>query len=217
MASAATTSAPSRRRFGAWGSSLPTLLVVLVALVALSAALAWRHRDDLALYRSHWQSTQPPFEARWDGLSAATTEAALKAHFSGLPLQCTEVPRVAGTFGDRICRAGLSRIDGVPALQLAAYFDTERLVTIAIDLPWWAHHAALRGLVAQFGAPASIDLRPVDGSVVVWRTRGGVVEMNRDPGLDPLKSGLLQWRADAPEEPPPQPTPQPGLPPAPGK
>ncbi|MDB5851292.1 MAG: hypothetical protein JWP29_5044 [Rhodoferax sp.] len=214
MASAPGPSASVTRRVGAWGSSLPTLLVVLVALAVLSAALAWRHRDDFAVYRAYWLSAQAPVEARFNALSATTTEAALQAHFNGLPLQCSDVPRVAGTYGDRICRAGLQRIDGVPALQLAAYFDTGRLVTVAIDLPWWAHHAALRQLVTQFGAPASIDLRPVEGSVVVWRTRSGAVDLNRDPGWDPLKPGLLQWHADAPDDLAPLTATPPATPPA---
>jgi hypothetical protein len=180
------------------GRSLPSLLLVLLALAVLSAALLWRHRTELSSYRAYLQDNRPTVEGRFEALSAASTEAALLRHFAGLALHCEATVPAAGALGDRLCRAPLGRLDGVPALQLAAYLDHDRLVTIAVDLPWWAHHAALRRLVEQYGAPLSMDLRPVEGSVVTWRTRGGAIELNRDPGWDPLKTGLLQWRADAP-------------------
>ena len=198
-------SAAPGRRGPARGRSLPSVLLVLLALAAVSAALLWRHRAELGGYRAYLQGDRPAVEARFEALSAASTAAVLRRHFAGLALRCEDAVPAAGALGDRLCRAPLSRLDSVPALQLAAYLDHDRLVTIAVDLPWWAHHAALRRLVEQYGAPLALDLRPVEGTVVTWRTRGGAIELNRDPGWDPLKTGLLQWRADAPVAPPGKP------------
>jgi len=202
MRSPSTHADPQR---GAWRRLLGAT-ALMAALLA--AGLLWRHSGDIGAYRRYFLDSRPVITVRFDALSGAMDEAGLQQYFSGLPLRCADVPRVPdanGRAGDRLCRADIDRVvdavgdrvGGVPAMQLSAMFDGGRLIAVRIDLPWWVHHAALRWLVAQLGAPASIDLRQVEGSTVAWRARAGVVELNRDPGWDPLKTSGLQWSADA--------------------
>jgi hypothetical protein len=171
--------------------------VVALVLLLLLAGLLWRHAGDLDGYRRYWLGQLPAASVRFNELSATTDEAALQKHLAGVPLRCISEPRERNTFGDRACSAGTSRLDDTPVLTLAAFFDQGRLVAIKADVPWWAHHTALRQLVAQFGAPEAIDPPAQARPVVQWRTRSGRVALEKTPGFDPLQPVTLQWRADA--------------------
>ncbi len=171
---------------------------VLLGAALLGAGLLWHHRADIDAYRRYFVDERPVASPRFDALSASMDEAALQQHFAGLPLRCISEPRERNTLGDRVCWADISRIDAVPAMQLKAFFDQGRLAYMAIDLPWWAHHAALSQVVAQFGGPEGMNLPPAAERVVQWRTRSGRLKLERDPGYDPLRTIALQWRADAP-------------------
>ncbi|APW36696.1 hypothetical protein RD110_05395 [Rhodoferax koreense] len=170
---------------------------ILLILLLLAAGLAWRHRGDADAYRRHFLQAQPAASPRFDELSSAMDEAALQRHLAGVPLRCISETRERQTLGDRVCWADIARVDAVPAMQFAAYFNRGRLAYVAIDLPWWAHHAALRQAMAQLGAPEAIDAKTAAQPAVQWRTKGGRLRLNRDPGFDPLATSALQWRADA--------------------
>lgn len=168
----------------------------LLVILLLAGGLLWRHSGDIDGYRRYFLDAQPVASPRFDDLSAAMDEAALQKHLTGVPLRCISEPRERNTLGDRVCWADIARVDAVPAMQFAAFFNQGHLVYVAIDLPWWAHHAALRQAMAQFGAPESIDQKPVDAPLVQWRTSQGRLKLNRNPGYDPLATSALQWRAD---------------------
>ena len=120
------------------------LKIVALVLLLLLAGLLWRHAGDLDGYRRYWLDQLPAASPRFNELSAAMDEAAVQKHFAGVPLRCISESRERNTLGDRVCWADISRLDEIPAMQLAAFFDQGRLVYIKVDVPWWAHHAALR-------------------------------------------------------------------------
>lgn len=169
--------------------------VVALVLLLLLAGLLWRHAGDLGMYSGYLLERRPVAKLGINELSPLLDEAALQKHVAGVPLRCT---------GElRVCRADISRMDNVPAMQLAAFFDQGRLVNLQVDVPWWAHHAALRQLVTQFGAPEALYPATAARPQVQWRTRGGWVTLQKSPGFDPLQPVALQWRADVPKPPAP--------------
>ncbi|MDB5893585.1 MAG: hypothetical protein JWQ88_1116 [Rhodoferax sp.] len=173
------------------------LLCGLLSLAALAlAALLWRHQADLPAYRGVVFGGDPAITTRFETLSSAVDEAALQKTFAGLAWHCATEAQPGDSNAERVCRADIGRADGVAAMQLAASLREGRLAGLTMRVPWWAHHAALRQLVARFGAPAAIDPKTGADTAVLWRLPGGWLGLDRRPGFDPLATSRLQWRAD---------------------
>jgi hypothetical protein len=140
------------------------------------------------------EASRPPGRHGDGGGSSATDPT---AGIGAADAAVADADADAAAPGDRVCIGAISRVDDLPALQLAARFGRGELLEVAFALPWWAHHAAVRQQVARLGAPVSMDTATAARPMVRWRLPGGWIEQDRNPGYDPLKASLLRWRADA--------------------
>lgn len=188
--SASATGARARRAFRT--VSLLTVLAVLAV-----ATLLARHLNQVDGYRHYLLDERPAISLRLAQLSPAMDEAAVARHFAGLPLRCVDASPPLDPLVDRVCRVDISRADGIPAMRLAIDFNQGHLVAASVDLPWWSHRTALRQLLARCGPPESMEVDQAAKRVVQWRSGSGPVQLDREPGWDPLVSLALRWRADA--------------------
>ncbi|MFZ4287874.1 hypothetical protein [Variovorax sp. HJSM1_2] len=185
---------PLLLRLGVWGYLGLALLLGLWAEV-------WQHSgmvnptepaDDVALVARHFTHGEKPVAMRYAQLSAQMDEAALKAHFDGLPLGCAPAQHQPS---QTECLATPDQVDGVSALQLRLLLADGHLSEATVLLPWWRHHTALRALLRDLGAAHALSPENEPQPQIIWRVPGGEVRLNRAPGFDPLHASRIVWRA----------------------
>ncbi len=116
--------------------------------------------------------------------------AALARALGRAPLRCQPQP------GGQVCTATLAASDALPAGELRALWRDGQLAQVRIELPWRVHHAAVRALVAQLGAPDRFDAQapsPYDPAMVAWQGPQGTSGIARVPGWNPARPTLLLW------------------------
>lgn len=167
--------------------------------VAIAAVVTVTSLPRLHVYLKYWGAQSPSTSVPYATFSADMDENAVRAAMPALSLTCIAEDKARNGLGDRVCYSSLQRADDAPALTLAFFFDHGRLAHAVLQVPWWGHHATVRSLVGRLGMPEAIQDEPVRGSrLVQWRVRGGLVEMNRDPGWNPLGWSAVYWKAERP-------------------
>lgn len=124
-------------------------------------------------------------------LDGGMDPAALARTLGRLPLHCQ--PQPAG----QACTAPVAAGDALPAGELRALWRDGQLVQVRIELPWWAHHAAVRALLAQLGAPDRFDDRapsPAQPALLAWQSPQGTAGIGRAPGWNPARPTVLSWQ-----------------------
>lgn len=165
----------------------------LGGLVAAAVLVGVRHLPQSHVYLKSWGASSPRIQMPWAALSTAMDERALLAALP-MPVRCIDDAKASNGLGDRVCYASVDAVDGAPALTVAFFLDAGRLAQATVQLPWWGHHAMARQLVQRLGAPVAIQDEPVKGSrLVQWRLPNGSVNLNRDPGWDPLAWSAVLW------------------------
>lgn len=182
------------------GLAIAGLGAVLLAL----AVLLWAGRAELPEHLARWSAHGQRASASigYVRLSAELDATALGQHLGGLPLQCR--PLEDGS----ICEAALAQADGVPATRLRATWhraaQQNRLQTLEILVPWWAHHRSAAMLTQRLGPPSGNEALAASGerlAVLTWNLPQGRVLMARAPGWNPWRWSTLRW--SAPGTPPP--------------
>jgi hypothetical protein len=164
-----------------------SVLILLVTAAALLVALNW---NVLHVYRKYFLQDWPEARMPWAQLSPEMDEAAAKALFKGLPLFCFDDRT---SLGQRSCYAAVSKVDGYPALTVALFFRNGRLSVATVHVPWWDHDKAVEALSARLGpsrlarAGGSLD------ELRRWDVAGGIVDMNKDQGLNVLQWSAVVW------------------------
>lgn len=168
----------------------------VLAVVVLAAVVVIANLPRMHVYLKHWGASSPRIASPFTGLSGDMDEKALRAALPDLSLRCMAEDKARNGLGDRACFASVDAVDGAPALTAAFFLDSGRLVHAVVHVPWWGHHAAARSLVSRFGMPEAADSEPVRGvRLMQWRLASGLVEINRDPGWDPLGWSAMYWMA----------------------
>jgi hypothetical protein len=171
----------------------------VLGVIAIGAASLVVNLPRIHVYLKYWGAASPRIANPFAALSGDMDEKALRAALPELSLRCIAEAKAVNGLGDRVCYSSVDRIDGAPALTVAFFLDSGRLAHAVVQVPWWGHHAAARSLVTRFGMPEAIQDTPVRGSrLVQWRLASGLVEINRDPGWDPLGWSALYWKAERP-------------------
>lgn len=175
-----------------------------LALLALTAALAcivilalWAGRDEFGKHRAYLLGEDGArLTLDYAALSPATSEAALQRQLAPADWRCTDAEG-----GDaRICEAALAQANGVAAARLRVTLRQDRLQQAEVFVPWWAHHAMARALIAQLGAPSTFDAAPPapdQPRTIAWAFGQGTLRIARDPGWNPWHWTVLRWAADA--------------------
>ncbi|MBK0394744.1 hypothetical protein [Ramlibacter algicola] len=165
----------------------------LGGLAVVAAVVVIRHLPQSHVYLKSWGARSPRIEMPWDVLSTAMDERALKAAMP-MPLRCIDEAKESNGLGDRVCYTPVDAVDGVAALTVAFFLDEGRLAQATVQLPWWAHHAMAGQLARRLGAPVAIQDKPVRGvRLLQWRLPNGSININRDPGWDPLAWSAVLW------------------------
>lgn len=168
----------------------------VLGVAALAATVCVANLPRMHVYMKHWGASSPRIASPFTRLSGDMDEKALRAALPELSLRCMAEDKARNGLGDRTCFASVDAVDGAPALTAAFFLDSGRLVHAVVQVPWWGHHAAARALVARFGMPEAANDGPVRGvRLMQWRLASGLVEINRDPGWDPLGWSAMYWMA----------------------
>jgi hypothetical protein len=170
----------------------------LLGVTGFGAIVALGSVPRMHVYLKYWGGPSPSIAMPWQALSADMDEKALLAA-APLPLKCIEQSKASNGLGGRVCYGSLDAVDGAPALGVAFFLDEGRLAHAVVQVPWWAHHRAARQAIARLGMPEAIQDRPAKGNrLMQWRLANGLVEINRDPGWNPLQWGAIYWKAERP-------------------
>lgn len=165
-----------------------------LALAAL-AALLWAGRAELPEHLARWfAGGRAGIAVDYARLSAELDAAALARLVGGVALPCRDA--AAGS----VCEAALSEANGLPAAHLRATWQQARLRTVEVDVPWWAHHDAVRMLTARLGPPVRADAAlPGSGQApgILWALPHGALRIDRAPGWNPWAWSTLRWAASA--------------------
>jgi hypothetical protein len=156
----------------------------VIAVIVLAALLMALNMERYKTYRDYFRQEGPEIEMRYPQLTAAMTEPEARKHFSNLFLSCYSEKM---SLGDRICYADVTRVDGLPAMTVALFFEKGRLKHSILQIPWWFHGRWLDRLVEDHGkAEGNRSSGLVGGPVLAWKLPGGLMEFNRDRGFNPL-------------------------------
>lgn len=167
-----------------------TPLASLLGLAVL-AALLWAGRAELPEHLARWFGDgRARIAVDYTRLAPGLEPAGLARLLGLAPLQCHAAEDT------RICEAPLAEADGLPAARLRALWRQAQLQSVEIDLPWWAHHAAVQRLSERLGPPARAN--PADTGRdprIAWDLAQGTLQIPRAPGWNPWRWRTLRWTA----------------------
>jgi hypothetical protein len=170
--------------------------VTLVVVLVLIGLMMFMERDKLHVYAIYFREKSPEIQVRFDELSSAMDEPAVRKHFDGVPLQCVAE---SGNLGDRACYSAIDRADGMPAMTLVLFLSKGKLARAVVQVPWWSHGTWFMSLKGRYGPPQSGGtLGGWRGPVSRWTILSGYLEMNRDRGYNPLSWSAAIWTHNVP-------------------
>lgn len=173
----------------------PLRLLVLLLFAAIFAVYLRSQSDNLLEYRLYFTEDRKPAHLSLLELNESWTEASLRQRFAGYPVVCD--PYQGELPVQRACAVDVSSLNDVSALFVSFFFAEGSLRHVSVNVPWWAHKAALRSLITSFGPPTASQLLPHSGvRLHAWSlVNGSAVFLNRDLPLNPLSWNGIHWRS----------------------
>ncbi len=173
----------------------PRRLWVLLLFTALLAVYLQTQAGNILEYRLYFTEDRRAAQLSLLELHEGWSEATLRQRFAGHPVTCE--PYRGDMKVQRACAVDVGSLNGVSALFLSFFFADGRLSHVSVNVPWWAHRAALKSLVDSFGQPVASQRLPHQGvRLHGWSlANGAAVFMNRDRPLNPLSWNSIHWRS----------------------
>jgi hypothetical protein len=187
--------APGKAAPGALNRPLPRWSLWLLGLLAVAIALiVLPHLGSLHVYEKHFRGNAPQVRLRFDELSTAMDEPAVKAHFQD-QLSLTCIPETQVPLGNRVCYSALRRANGAPALTMALFLRDGRLRHGVLHVPWWAHGAVQANFTRDHGRPQPAGVDETGTPLLRWNLPNGRLEMNKSRYFGPLNHSTVLWTA----------------------
>lgn len=164
----------------------------LVALVLFLVVIAINF-DRLHVYQAYLLEKSPEISMRYEQLSADMDEAAVRRHFSDVPLRCMGNEQDVATLGDKVCYASVDKVDGNAALTLAVFFKQGRISLATVHVPLWQHVGMKMRLRARYGLARSGGVTAQGGRILRWELPNGYIDYTRDRTLNPLQWSAVVW------------------------
>lgn len=167
-------------------------LIVLLALLAVAAALAFDRRG-VQEYWWHLTETRPALDLPFEQISQDWTEADLRARFPDLAWRCMSSAAHA-SLGNRGCYADISAHNGLSAMAVAFHLREGRVHHAVVHHPSWVHKRMLRDLRQRHGRPHATQRLRVQGvRLTGWKLPNGSLFANHNVPDNPLKPNTTMW------------------------
>ena len=177
----------------ATGGGISVLRILLAVLAATLLYAAYQtQKANLNEYYLYLTEDRKAASFAFSELSEEWTEQRIKDRFQGYPISCR-----AWKEGSRACGVDVSSHNGVPAMFMTFFMESDQLREVAINVPLWARRQAEESLRQTLGRPAASQFLPRSGvRLVGWSLLdGSAVFLNRDLNVLPPFRNAIYWRS----------------------
>ncbi|MCU7371652.1 hypothetical protein PEC18_12520 [Paucibacter sp. O1-1] len=173
--------------------AVAALALLLAAVAGTALLLSSNYPEHVREHRLYLSEQRPTLDFSFDELSEQWTEADLRAQFPGQGIKCYS--KLPNRPGDKSCFADISGHNGVAAMGAAFYFVSDRLDSVSLNIPWWAHGRMRDAIEGRYGRAVAAQSRPVAGvRLMGWALPdGSALFHNRDRGYNPVQWGGVFW------------------------
>ena len=176
--------------------SSPWRLLMLLLILFL-AICAWRIADEfpgnVREYRLYLLEDRKPIDFRYEELSAAWTEADLKARFPRHTFDCFD-NRPGEYLDERSCFTDIGAHNDQAAMFAAFYFAGGGLRHAAISMPSWKYAANLKAIKAAYGRPLGLFRTEGSPDLYGWQLdTGAALFYGGQRPLNPVQFVTLLW------------------------
>lgn len=168
-------------------------ILLLLCLCGAIGFVLVTQESNIQQYVRHFRADSKAVQLDIQELSETWTEQSLATRFPGSSTQCDDFNGMSGV--QRACAIYIKEFNGMSALYMTFFFGHNKLRSVAINLPWWAHKKALRYLRQQYGNPYVSQEMPYEGvRLYGWRlSNEGGVFFPKDMPWNPFSWSSIFW------------------------